>query len=148
MRILFTIDNTLESTPLYGLDSGLDPIILESVDCTGTEDDISSCPTSTIGQISDPLCRQSDRAAGATCRLKPGSCINNQARLVDGPSYYEGRVEVCIDNRWLTVCETGFDTVAADSVCTERLLLDGGMEPSLMFVLNLARDRMVSCDLT
>ena len=116
-----------DATPLYGLHSGPDPIILESVNCTGTEDDISACPTSTIGQISDPLCRQSNRAAGVRCVLKPGTCVNGQVRLADGPGFYEGRLEVCIDNQWHTVCETGFDDAAAYSVCNERQFLVGGI---------------------
>lgn len=110
---------------MYNLNSGVDPIILETVGCVGNETNILSCPTSPIGNISTLECQQPNRAAGIMCTLVAGSCIDGQVRLVDGPSYYEGRLEVCRNNQWLSVCDFGFDNAAATRVCSDQLLLQG-----------------------
>ena len=83
----------------------------------------SSCPRSPIGQINNSVCLQSNRAAGVKCTLVAGSCIESQVRLVDGPAFYEGRLEVCMGNQWHSVCDAGFDTAAANSICNDGLLL-------------------------
>ena len=57
----------------------------------------------------------------------PGSCADGQVRLVDGPAFNEGRLEVCLDNQWLSVCDAGFSSATAYDVCNYRLLLIGGM---------------------
>ena len=114
-------------TPLYGVNIGADPIILESVDCTGMETDISSCPISQLGSVINPECQDPNSAAGVTCTLTAGSCIDGQTRLVDGPAFYEGRLEVCMNNQWLSVCDSGFSSAAAYDVCNNRLLLSGGV---------------------
>jgi hypothetical protein len=112
-------------TPLFGLNPGPDPIVLESVACTGMESDISSCRTSQLGSVSS-MCREPNRAAGVRCSFFVGSCIDGQARLVDGPAFYEGRLEVCLNNQWLSVCDAGFSSETAYDVCNYRLLLTGG----------------------
>ena len=112
---------------MHGLDTRNDPILLERVDCSGNESDISSCPTSPIGQIVNPVCRESNRAAGVRCTIRSGICVNDQTRLVDGPGFYEGRLEVCVNNQWMTVCDAGFNMAAAVFVCNEGLYLDGSM---------------------
>ena len=74
------------------------------------------------------MCRESNRAAGVRCSLPSGTCINRYvARLVDGPSFYEGRLEVCESNQWRTVCEEGFNAEVANDVCNSRLILLGSM---------------------
>ena len=114
-----------EATPLYGYDTGADPIILETINCTGNERDASSCPASPLEQITNPVCRESNRAAGIRCSSKPGTCFDGATRLVDGPAFYEGRLETCRNNQWLAVCESGFDMSTALSVCSRRLYLYG-----------------------
>ena len=32
------------------------------------------------------------------------SCDHGDIRLSDGPTMFEGRVEVCVDDEWVTVC--------------------------------------------
>ncbi len=40
-------------------------------------------------------------------------------RLVSGTRPTEGRVEVCLDQRWGTVCDDSFDSGDASIVCRE-----------------------------
>lgn len=44
-------------------------------------------------------------------------CNTTNVRLVDGPSPLNGRVEVCVDERWSTVCDNHWDNSDAAVVC-------------------------------
>ena len=116
---------TTDAIPLYGYDTELDPVVLETINCTGNESNLAFCPTSPLGQITNPVCRESNRAAGVRCSSKPGSCISGATRLVDGPTFYEGRLEMCRNNTWLAVCEKDFNTTTASNVCNGNLFLAG-----------------------
>ena len=45
------------------------------------------------------------------------NCTTGEIRLTDGTTQYEGRVEVCINGVWGTVCDYGWDTREAYAVC-------------------------------
>lgn len=45
------------------------------------------------------------------------NCNHGEVRLVDGPNVREGRVEVCINNAWGTVCSSNFGNEDATVVC-------------------------------
>ena len=40
-------------------------------------------------------------------------------RLVDGRDEYEGRVEVCQEEKWKTVCDAGWGREEAQIVCRQ-----------------------------
>lgn len=47
-----------------------------------------------------------------------GNCSDGDIRLVGGKNLLEGRVEICVNNAWGTVCGDTFSTNDAHVVCT------------------------------
>ena len=47
------------------------------------------------------------------------NCTHGEVRLVNGSSIYEGRLEICINGDWGTVCDKGWDTTDATTVCKQ-----------------------------
>ena len=46
-------------------------------------------------------------------------CTENEIRLVNGFDGRSGRVEVCLDGRWGTVCDDGWNVRDATTVCRQ-----------------------------
>ena len=53
-------------------------------------------------------------------------CTTGDLRLVGGNLPHIGRVEVCIDNQWGTVCHDFFDAKDASVVCRQLGYLSEG----------------------
>ena len=47
------------------------------------------------------------------------NCTDGTLRLVGGTNPAEGRVEICINNAWGTVCDIGFTREEAVVVCRQ-----------------------------
>ena len=47
------------------------------------------------------------------------NCTDGETRLVDGPSLNKGRLEVCHNQAWATVCNSGFGIQESMVVCGE-----------------------------
>ena len=55
------------------------------------------------------------------------SCTTGDVRLQDGPNVREGRVEVCINNAWGTVCNNQFGVEDATVTCKQMNFSINGM---------------------
>ena len=64
----------------------------------------------------------------------PG-CIDGDVRLVNGSTAMEGRVEVCINSTYGTVCDDFFDSNEATVVCSQLGLMSGGKYMYIVVVI-------------
>ena len=46
-------------------------------------------------------------------------CSDGNIRLVGGTNVLEGRVEVCINRAWGTICDNGFNNKDATVICNQ-----------------------------
>ncbi len=53
------------------------------------------------------------------------SCDDGQVRLIDGYSYREGRVEVCFNQMWESVCNLGQEGIAGEACYQAGFLREG-----------------------
>ena len=53
-----------------------------------------------------------------TVNLTIAICNNSHIRLVDGYTSSDGRVEVCVDGHWGTVCNNSQEGIA-EAVCSQ-----------------------------
>ena len=46
-------------------------------------------------------------------------CLDGSIRLANGTNKSEGRVEICVNGAWTTVCDDGWDDYAAKVTCRQ-----------------------------
>ena len=79
--------------------------------CTGDEASITDCTYTPVD--SDNCCSHSDEA-GVRCNPE---CSVGDVRLVDGSSDLEGRVEMCYNGQYATVCDDSWSNYDASVLC-------------------------------
>ena len=118
----------------YGQGSG--PINIDDVGCTGSEQRLLDCPFSSIHN-----CAHSEDAGVdcvATSKIEsfcinrfiviiiPELCEEGAVRLQGGTTNLEGRVEVCINETWSTICDNRWSINDANVVCQQLGFLEFG----------------------
>ena len=104
---------------------------MDQLNCAGTETSLFDCPANPVGTHN---CAHSEDV-GITCNgkesyhhiLSPRSyqntllctvvCSNGDLRLQGGTIDREGRVEICHNQEWGTVCDDFWDTTDAGVAC-------------------------------
>ena len=69
----------------------------------------------------DRQCSEASNKAGLFCRYQNATnvCTTGDVRLMGGNSVSEGRVEICLNNQWGTVCDDSWDERGAAVVCRQ-----------------------------
>ncbi len=57
---------------------------------------------------------------------KPANCSDGNVRLVGGSGSHEGRVEVCMNQAWGTICDNGWDSRDGNIICNQLGFLNRG----------------------
>lgn len=111
IRCIFTGAASIES----GFGEGRGRIWLDNVRCTGSERTLINCAASSNGLNS---CMHA-QDAGVRCQGRRQACIEGGVRLQAGLTAREGRVEVCRNDTWGTVCDDGWNRFDAKVVCRQ-----------------------------
>jgi deleted-in-malignant-brain-tumors protein 1 len=90
------------------------------LNCTGTEVTILDCPNNGFTNYN---CSLNNDANAVFCEsislVTQSNCTDGDVILVGGTSKYEGRVEVCVNKAWGTVCDSGWSSLDAKVVCRQ-----------------------------
>ena len=60
--------------------------------------------------------------------LDPGDCSDGAIRLADGVLEQEGRVEVCVNGVWGSICGTGWSAIDGYVLCKQAGFDDTGWQ--------------------
>ena len=88
--------------------------------CTGDESSLEQCSRNTQSPSSTNY--RSSPVVSAICQgnnTSQSECSSGDLRLVGGERESEGRVEICVEGFWGTVCDSGWDQREAVVVCRQ-----------------------------
>lgn len=103
---------TRQAYPDNALDSGI-----SQVQCDGSETSLLEC---SLSYLTPAVPSPND--AAVVCQSQStqmANCSNGDIRLINGTTELEGRLEICINNAWGTVCSEGFTADDAEVVCRQ-----------------------------
>ena len=115
------------SNAQYGAGSG--PIFLSNVQCTSSKSSLLLCTSSPIlststcthardaGVRCEGLCSISSGMTGINLFIPSAPCANGDLRLSGGNVINEGRIEICINNVWGTICDDYWSDTDANVAC-------------------------------
>ena len=90
------------------------PVVLSDVACSAEQNALLECAASSS------TCLPQAAGAGVVCQApstQSGNCSDGDIRLMNGSTVLEGRVEICINNAWGTVCDRTFSEDEANVIC-------------------------------
>ena len=96
------------------------PILTNYVSCTGDESSLEQCSRNTQSPSSSSY--RSYPVVSVICQgntTSQSECNSGDLHLVGGERESEGRVEICVEGFWGTVCDSGWDQTAALVVCKQ-----------------------------
>ena len=104
----------IDATPITsGFTNGAGQIWLTNLRCLGNEYRLGDCRASGVGVHS---CLHVEDA-GVRCLGNASTCREGDIRLQDG--YNQGRIEICYNNLWGTVCDDSWGNVDAQVACKQ-----------------------------
>jgi len=107
----------LTGSSLFG--RGNAPILTSYVSCTGYEMSLEECSLQQVSPTSSSY--RYSQVASVICQgnTTQPECNSGDLRLVGGERESEGRVEICVEGFWGTVCDSGWDQREALVVCKQ-----------------------------
>ena len=96
---------TIHDVDYYGQGEGA--VYAKQFGCTGNENSILDCS-------GNEGCCSHSKDIGLTCQY---ACEDGDIRLVGGDNEWEGRVEVCYNRRWGTICDDSWGENDARVAC-------------------------------
>ena len=107
---------------------------MDNVHCASSDTQLLQCSSSPILQVSSSCGHDDDAGVGCEGKivtvidssktdirnlLHTAPCTYGQLRLVGGSIPNEGRVEICINNVWGTICDDDWGVSDATVVCRQ-----------------------------
>ena len=104
-------------------DAHYSPHLLQYVNCAGDEDTLFNC---TYAEVSSSLHGYTSIAAvlcqgSANQSNNSNECASGEVRLANSSNNIEGRVEICTERIWVSVCDSYWGGVETRLFCKQLL---------------------------